>query len=71
MRTARGRAPTWLFDLDNTLHDASHAVFGPASAAMGVYIQQHLGLSEAEAGALRQSYWRRYGATLLGLLKFA
>lgn len=65
----RRSAPTWLFDLDNTLHDASHAVFGPTSAAMGAYIQQHLGLDEAAASALRQGYWRRYGATLLGLVR--
>jgi putative hydrolase of the HAD superfamily len=69
MGAARGKAPTWLFDLDNTLHDASHAVFGPTSAAMGAYIQQHLGLGEAEANALRHGYWRRYGATLLGLVR--
>jgi putative hydrolase of the HAD superfamily len=60
---------TWLFDLDDTLHDASHSAFGPTSQAMTDYIARHLGISEDEAVALRQHYWRRYGATLLGLVR--
>ena len=63
------RRRTWLFDLDNTLHDASRAAFGPTSEAMTAYIADHLQLPLAEASALRQHYWRRYGATLLGLVR--
>ncbi|NUZ05722.1 pyrimidine 5'-nucleotidase [Piscinibacter koreensis] len=59
----------WLFDLDNTLHDASHAAFAPTSAAMSEYIARHLGVSADEAHALRRAYWLRYGATLLGLVR--
>ena len=59
----------WLFDLDNTLHDASHAAFAPISAAMTRYIEAHTGLEEAAATELRQHYWKRYGATLLGLVR--
>ncbi len=59
----------WLFDLDNTLHDASHAAFGELHVAMGDYIGCHLGLSPEEAGVLRSRYWLRYGATLLGLVR--
>lgn len=61
--------PIWLFDLDNTLHDASRAVFGRLNGTMTDYIQQHLGLPHEEADRLRIYYWRRYGATLLGLEK--
>lgn len=60
-------APIWLFDLDNTLHDAGQAVFGPLNVSMTDYIEQHLGLPREQADALRLHYWRRYGATLLGL----
>lgn len=60
---------TWLFDLDNTLHDASHAAFGPTSQAMSEYLAAHLGLSTEEASALRQRYWNHYGATLLGVVR--
>ena len=59
----------WLFDLDNTLHDASHAAFGATNVAMNEYIVTHLGIDDAEAGRLRQHYLRRYGATLLGLVR--
>jgi putative hydrolase of the HAD superfamily len=59
--------PIWLFDLDNTVHDASHAVFGRLNGSMTDYIAQHLELPHPEADALRLHYWRRYGATLLGL----
>ncbi|MDO9238340.1 MAG: pyrimidine 5'-nucleotidase [Aquabacterium sp.] len=57
----------WLFDLDNTLHDASGAVFWRLNGSMTDYIEQHLAVSRQEADELRAHYWRRYGATLLGL----
>lgn len=62
-------APVWLFDLDNTLHDASHAAFGGINAGMTDYIVRHLGVDAAEADALRRRYWLRYGATLIGLVR--
>lgn len=63
------RRLTWLFDLDNTLHDASHAAFGPTNRAMTEYIVEHLGLAFEAAWSLRQHYWKHYGATLLGLVR--
>ena len=59
----------WLFDLDNTLHDASHAAFGPTNLAMTQYIVEHLGLDANAASRMRQHYWTHYGATLLGLVR--
>lgn len=59
----------WLFDLDNTLHDASHAAFRGINERMTAYIVQELGVAAAEADALRRRYWLRYGATLLGLVR--
>jgi putative hydrolase of the HAD superfamily len=64
-----GAGLTWLFDLDNTLHDASHAAFGELHVAMGEYVALHLGVDTDEAGRLREGYWLRYGATLLGLVR--
>jgi putative hydrolase of the HAD superfamily len=63
------RPRVWLFDLDNTLHDASHAAFGEIHVAMTDYMVQHLELPRDEAWVLRQHYWQRYGATLLGLVR--
>lgn len=60
---------TWLFDLDNTLHDASHAAFGATAEAMTAYIADHLEMPTVDANALRLHYWKRYGATLIGLVR--
>lgn len=59
----------WIFDLDDTLHDASHAIFPVMNQAMTQYIMEALRLPETEAFALRQHYWRIYGATLKGLMR--
>lgn len=59
----------WIFDLDNTLHNATPHIFPHINRAMTAYLQQHLQLDEAAAGALRRDYWQRYGATLLGLVR--
>jgi putative hydrolase of the HAD superfamily len=68
------RPPLWLFDLDNTLHDASHAIFPAISANMNVYIARVLGdgvtpASQQVVDAARLGYWKRYGATLLGMIR--
>lgn len=63
------RPRTWLFDLDNTLHNASAHIFPHIGRSMRDYICRHLDLDEAAATQLRQHYWRRYGATLLGLMR--
>lgn len=69
-RFAVPRRPlTWLFDLDNTLHDASFSAFPFTSDAMAEFIARHLDLSPADATDLRQHYWQRYGATLLGMVR--
>lgn len=59
----------WLFDLDDTLHDAHRSTMPGLSVAMGQYIERELGLSKPESDALRRRYFQRYGATLLGLMR--
>jgi putative hydrolase of the HAD superfamily len=61
--------PLWIFDLDNTLHNATPHIFPHINRSMTAYLQQHLQLDEAEANALRVHYWQRYGATLSGLMR--
>lgn len=63
------RRRVWFFDLDNTLHDASHAILGTIDRRMTDYVVRHLEVEEAEANHLRLTYWRRYGATMLGLMR--
>ena len=70
MRGTTGAAGTvWLFDLDNTLHDAGAFVFPALKLSMRGYIQQQLQVDAAEAQRLNLHYWHRYGATLLGLMR--
>jgi putative hydrolase of the HAD superfamily len=64
-----GGSRVWLFDLDNTLHNASHAAFAGINEGMTDYMVRELDLDRSEADALRHRYWLRYGATLLGLVR--
>ena len=61
--------PVWLFDLDNTLHNATPHIFPHINRSMREYIERHLGVEKHEATRIRQDYWERYGATLLGLMR--
>ena len=71
---APSSSPLWLFDLDNTLHNASASIFPAISANMNVFIGHVLGdgvtpADKATVDAARLGYWKRYGATLLGMIK--
>ena len=59
----------WIFDLDDTLHNASAHIFPVMNHAMTQYIMEHLELEEHAAHQLRQHYWHVYGATLKGLTR--
>jgi putative hydrolase of the HAD superfamily len=68
------RGLTWLFDLDNTLHDASHAIFPAINDNMNAAIARVLKAEQKPAhpeavDAIRMAYWQRYGATLLGMMR--
>ncbi len=63
------RPKFWIFDLDNTLHNATPHIFPHINRSMTAYLQQHLHLDEVAANALRMHYWQRYGATLTGLMR--
>jgi putative hydrolase of the HAD superfamily len=59
----------WIFDLDDTLHNASAHIFPVMNRAMTQYMMRSLDLDESSAHRLRQHYWRVYGATLKGLIR--
>mgnify|MGYP001268372457 CR=1 FL=1 len=59
----------WIFDLDNTLHDASHYAFSQMNSLMTDFIIQELGVEISKADQIRELYWKKYGATLLGLIR--
>ena len=60
---------TWIFDLDNTLHNTSKELFPIINRKMNTYIQNLLAIDELKANAIRLNYWIKYGSTLKGLIK--
>lgn len=65
---ASSRERVWLLDLDNTLHDSSRHLLPRISREMTAFMMNRLALDQGAAAALREQYWKRYGATLLGLV---
>lgn len=61
--------PVWLLDLDDTLHDAISRILPRINHHMSAFVAAELALDWGQANALRTEYWRRYGATLLGLIE--
>lgn len=63
------RPRVWFFDLDDTLHFASHALMGEIDARMTAYVERALNVDRLQADFMRRDYGLRYGATLLGLVR--
>jgi putative hydrolase of the HAD superfamily len=59
----------WIFDLDNTLHDATTAIFPSMHAQISAYLKRHFGVDDEGANAMRQLFWSRYGTTMNGLMR--
>jgi len=59
----------WIFDLDNTLHDARARVFPAMHDQINAYLRRHFKVDEAGANAMREHFWRTYGTTLDGLMR--
>ncbi|HER26109.1 MAG TPA: pyrimidine 5'-nucleotidase [Rhodospirillales bacterium] len=62
-------AETWIFDLDNTLYDASSNLFAQISARMTDFIADLLALDRRSAFDLQKKYFHKYGTTLRGLMQ--
>lgn len=61
-------AHAWVFDLDNTLYPPSARLFEQIVDKMNAYVMRAVGVDEEEAHRLRETYWRKYGTTLAGLM---
>lgn len=59
----------WIFDLDNTLHDARPRIFPSMHDQMNAWLMRRFGLDEAGASAMRSFFWERYGTTLKGVVR--
>jgi len=59
----------WIFDLDNTLHDARPEIFPSMHEQMNAWLRRRFDLDEAGANAMRSFFWQRYGTTMRGLVR--
>jgi len=59
----------WIFDLDNTLHDAASRIFPSMHDQINDYLKRHFGVDDEGANAMRQGFWQRYGTTMNGLMR--
>jgi putative hydrolase of the HAD superfamily len=59
----------WIFDLDNTLHDARVHIFPSMHTQIQDFLKRQLGLDDAGADRMRRDFWLRYGTTLRGLMR--
>ncbi|MBN1179682.1 MAG: pyrimidine 5'-nucleotidase [Anaerolineae bacterium] len=57
-----------LFDLDNTLYPRETGLLRELDRRIQQWTEQELGLTAAEATAMRKDYFVRYGTTLSGLV---
>lgn len=58
-----------LFDLDNTLYSAKQEVGYRVGLRITQYMIEEAGIPLDEVDDLRHSYWKRYGLTMLGLVR--
>ncbi len=59
----------WIFDLDNTLHDATAAIFPSMHQQINAFLKREFGVDEEGANRMRRDFWLRYGTTLNGLMR--
>ncbi len=59
----------WIFDLDNTLHDARPHIFPSMHVQINEYIKQKFAVDEEGANTIRAGFWAKYGTTLSGLMR--
>jgi putative hydrolase of the HAD superfamily len=59
----------WIFDLDNTLHDARVHIFPSMHVQIQDFLKKQFGLDDEGASRMRRDFWLRYGTTLRGLVR--
>ena len=61
------RFSTLFFDLDDTLYPNSNGLWQAIRGRIQQYMIERIGISEKDAPALREQYFKMYGTTLRGL----
>ncbi len=68
-KSAFAHITTWVFDLDNTLYPRGSGLFRQIEDKMNDFVERELKLPRHEAIVLRNTYWRKHGTTLAGLMQ--
>lgn len=63
------RVRLWLIDCDDTIYEASAGMLSAIHRRMEAFIAEKLGVSIEEGREIQHAYWKRYGATFVGLQK--
>src|ERR1700690_1973033 len=61
------RFTTIFFDLDDTLYPSSCGLWPAIKARMNSYMDERMGIPQADIPRLREKYFREFGTTLRGL----
>jgi putative hydrolase of the HAD superfamily len=59
----------WIFDLDNTLHDAQVHIFPSMHDQINAYLMRRFDVDAEGANDMRRGFWQRYGTTMNGLMR--
>ena len=59
----------WIFDLDNTLHDAAVHIFPSMHEQIQAFLKKQFDLDDEGASRMRREFWLRYGTTMNGLMR--
>ena len=59
----------WIFDLDNTLHDAAAHIFPSMHEQIQSFLKRNFSLDDEGASRMRRDFWQRYGTTMNGLMR--
>jgi len=69
MANSSANKPVLFFDIDNCLYPRSTKILNIMSDLIDEYFQTHLSLTQADASALHQKYYKDYGLAIEGLVQ--
>lgn len=59
---------SWVFDLDDTLYPPSKELYSQMAQRIRAFIMRALGVDEKTASIIQKDYYKKYGATVCGLM---
>ena len=59
---------SWIFDLDDTLYPPSNEIYSQMAERIRNYIMRVLDIDEETATTVQKTYYKKYGATVHGLM---